>query len=115
MGIRNEKTFSDAEMIAAYSLLLPPEAAEEEALALNSFPDLHLDGEATAEELRAAPAGGPRSYDDDILDLLSMVSHDVALRAWRLLNVSPEEGRRRREVFRVRVEPALRRDPRPDW
>jgi hypothetical protein len=115
MGIQNEKTFSDAEMIAAYSLLLPPQAAEEEALAMNSLPDLRLDGDATGDDLRAAAAGGPRSYDDDILDLLSMVSHEAALKAWRLLGVSPEEGRRRRETFRVRVEAALRRDPRADW
>jgi hypothetical protein len=102
-------------MIAAYSLLLPPLAAEEEALAMNSLPDLHLDGHATVDELLAAPARGPRSYDDDILDLLSMVSNEVALKAWRLLGVSPDEGRRRRELFRMRMESVLRRDPRASW
>lgn len=115
MGIRNELTFSDDEMIAAFSLLLPPDAAKEHALDLNSLPDLHFEGEITEEEFRHAPAAGPRSYDDDILDLLSMVSQEVALKAWQLLGVTPEEGALRREVFRRRAEPVLRRDPRADW
>jgi hypothetical protein len=115
MGIRDEKSFTDGEMIAAFTLLLPADAAQEHALGLNSFPDLHFEGEITSDDLRSAPAAGPRSYDDDILDLLSMVSNDVALRAWRLLGVSIEEGKRRRESFRLRMEPVLIRDPRSDW
>lgn len=115
MGIRDERTFTDAEMIAAFSLLLEPAAAETHALELNSLPDLHFEGEITAGDLDAAPTGGPRSYDDDILDLLSMVSHEVALRAWRLLGVSLEDGMMRREAFRQRFESVLRRDPRGDW
>ena len=115
MGIRDETTFSDGEMIAAFTLLLPAEAAREHASGLNSLPDLHFEGRITGEDLQSAPAAGPRSYDDDILDLLSMVSNDVALRAWQLLGVSVEEGQRRRELFRLRMEPVLLRDPRSEW
>lgn len=39
MPLRNEKTFTDEEMIAAFSIILPPEQAREEALGFNALPD----------------------------------------------------------------------------
>ncbi len=90
MPIRDEKVFSDEEMIAAFEIILPPEQAREEGLAFNSFPDLHFE-DPTPEELARAPGVGPRSYDGDLLDLLSLVSDSCAERAWRLMGVSPEE------------------------
>lgn len=108
MPLRNEKTFTDEEMIAAFSIILPPEHAREEALGFNALPDLVGFEDATLEELAAAGVSGPRSYDGDILDLLSLVSDDCAARAWRLMGLSPEEGMRRREEFRRRVDEALR-------
>lgn len=107
MPIRDEKVFTDDEMIAAFAIILPPDEAREEGLAFNSFPDLHFD-DPTPEELARAPAAGPRSYDGDLLDLVSLVSDSCAERAWRLMGVSPDEGERRREAFRRRVDEALR-------
>jgi hypothetical protein len=108
MALRDEKVFSDDEFIAAFSFILPPEQAREEALAFNSMPDYHGWETVTPEELAAAPVSGPRTYEGDILDLLSLVSESCAARAWRLLGISPEEGNRRRDAFRLRVEEAQR-------
>jgi hypothetical protein len=108
MPIRNEKTFSDEEFIAAFSIILPPDKAREEGLAWNSLPDPKGFETATPDELRASENKGPRSYDGDLLDLLSLVSDDCAARAWRLLRISEEEGRRRREAFRRKIDEALR-------
>lgn len=106
MPIRDEKVFSDEEMIAAFEIILPPQQAREEGLAINSFPDLHFE-DPTSEEL-ARVSGIGRSYDGDLLDLLSLVSDSCAERAWRLMGVSAEEGERRREAFRRRIEEARR-------
>lgn len=108
MPLKDEKTFSDDEFIAAFSLILPPDEAREAGLAFNSAPDLTDFEDATPEELAAAPAGGPRSYDGDILDLLAMVSDSCAERAWRLLGITPAEGEQRRAEFRRRLDEALR-------
>ena len=108
MAIRDEKVFSDEEFIAAFSLILPPEQAREEGIAFNSLPDYQGWETVTPDELVAAPVSGPRSYDGDILDLLSLVSESCAERAWRLLGISPDEGRLRRDAFRSRVEDARR-------
>jgi hypothetical protein len=108
MPLRDEKTFTDEEWIAAFALVLPPDRAREEGIGLNSLPDLHGFEGATAEELKAAGANGPRSYDDDLLDLISLVSDSCAERAWRLLGVTREDGERRREAMRQRVEEAQR-------
>lgn len=107
MPIRDEKTFSDHEVVAALSIIMPPHEAREEGLAWNAFPDPKGFEEATAEELRASEWKSPRSYDGDMLDLLSLVSDSCAERAWRLLGVSLEEGRRRRDAFRRRIQDAL--------
>jgi hypothetical protein len=111
MPIRDEKTFTDDEFIAAFSLILPEERAREEGLSWNSFPDSTGFETATAEELAASEFKGPRSYDGDILDLLSCVSESCAERAWTLLRVSRDEGVRRREEFRRRI--GLRRNEQP--
>lgn len=108
MPLRDEKTFSDDEFIAALSFILPPAKAREMGLAFNSVPDLTGFDGATSEELAAAPVNGPRSYDGDILDLLAMVSDSCAERAWRLLEITPAEGERRRAEFRRRLDDALR-------
>src|SRR5689334_10074319 len=100
MPLRDEKTFTDDEMIAAFAILLPPDRAREEGLAFNSLPDLKGFESATPEELAASEAKGPRSYGGDLLDLLSLVSESCAERAWALLGITPEEGERRRELFR---------------
>jgi len=108
MSLRDEKTFTDDEMIAAFRILLPPERAREEALAFNALPDLHgLSASTDPDELMRFTARGPRSYDGDILDLLSMVSESCARRAWMLLGLTVEEGAQRRETFRRRVNQAL--------
>lgn len=109
MALRHEKVFTDEEFIAAFELILPPREARAEALAHNSAPDLHDFESATPGELAAAPAAGPRSYDGDMLDLLSLVSQSCAERAWRLMGVSPQEGAERREAFRRRIGPMLRK------
>jgi len=111
MPIRDEKTFTDDEVIAAFSIILPPDEAREEGLAWNAFPDPKGFEDATPEELRASEWTSPRSYDGDLLDLLSLVSESCAERAWRLLGISPEEGRRRKDDFRRRIDEALRQRP----
>jgi hypothetical protein len=107
MPIREEKVFSDEEMIAAFEIILPPEEAREEGLAFNSLPDLHFE-DPTPEEFARVQGLGPRSYNHDFLDLLSLVSDSCAERAWRLMGVSAEEGERRREAFRRRIDEARR-------
>jgi hypothetical protein len=102
--------FSDEEMIAAFEIILPPEEAREEGLVFNSFPDLHFEN-PTSEELAQVSGMGPRSYDGDLLDLLSLVSDSCAERAWRLMDMSAEEGERRREAFRRRIDEARRAEP----
>lgn len=108
MPLRDGKMFSDDEFVAAFSIILPPGEAREVRLAFNSAPDLAGFEDATPEELAAAPAQGPRSYDGDILDLLAMVSDSCAERAWRLMEITPAEGERRRAEFRRRLNDALR-------
>jgi hypothetical protein len=108
MPIRDEKTFTDDEWIAVFAIVLPPEQARAEGLAWNSLPDPKGFEDATPAELHAAGVSGPRSYDGDLLDLLSLVSESCAERAWHLLGISREEGERRREAFRRRLENALR-------
>ena len=107
MPIRDERVFSDEEMIAAFEIILPPEQARDEGLAFNSLPDLHFE-DPTPEEFARVQGLGPRSYNHDFLDLLSLVSDSCAERAWRLMGVSLEEGERRREAFRHRIEEARR-------
>lgn len=109
MPIRDEKTFTDEEFIAAFAILLPPRQAREEGLAWNSFPDRVGFEDATPEELTGTKVqSGPRSYDGDILDLLSLVSDSCAARAWRLLGIPPEEGELRRSAFRAKIDEAIR-------
>jgi hypothetical protein len=108
MPLRDEKTFTDDEMIAAFSILLPPERAREEGLAYNAFPNLQGIEDATPDELLQSEARGPRSYDGDILDLLSLVSESCAERVWHLQGLTREEGETRREAFRRRVDDARR-------
>jgi hypothetical protein len=108
MPIGDEKTFTDEEWIAAFAIILPPEQARTEGLAWNSLPDPAGFEDATPQELRAAGVTGPRSYDGDLLDLLSLVSDSCAARAWRLMGISPDEGERRRTAFRRRLQDAMR-------
>lgn len=108
MPLRDEKTFTDDEMIAAFAILLPPDSAREEGLAYNALPDVRGFDSAVPEELADSEVKGPRSYDGDILDLLSLVSDSCAERAWALLGITREEGEQRREAFRKRVAEALR-------
>lgn len=108
MPLREEKTFTDEEWIAAFSFILPPDEARKEGLAWNSLPDITGFEDASPDDLRATDARGPLSYDGDLLDLLSLVSDDCAERAWRLLGISRAEGEQRREQFRRRITAALR-------
>ncbi|HEX8245421.1 MAG TPA: hypothetical protein VF541_18040 [Longimicrobium sp.] len=108
MPLREEKVFTDDEWVAAFSLILPPDQARKEGLAYASVPSITGFEDATPEELHASEANGPLSYDGDLLDLLSLVSDSCAERAWRLLGVTMEEGERRREVMRQRVDEARR-------
>ena len=108
MPFREERTFTDEEWIAAFSFILPPDRARDEALAWNSLPNFTGFEDATAEELRAAGVNGPISYDGDLLDLLSLVSDSCAERAWALMGITREEGERRRAAFRERVAEAVR-------
>lgn len=108
MPIRDEKTFTDEEFIAAFSIILPPDEALREGLAWNAVPDPKGFEEATPEELRASKFKGHRSYDGDLLDLLSLVSDSCAERAWRLLGIAHGEGERRRAEFRRRINYAVR-------
>lgn len=64
MPIRDEKVFSDEEMIAAFEIILPPEQAREEGVAFNSLPDLHFE-DPTPEEFAGVQGLGPRSYNHD--------------------------------------------------
>lgn len=108
MAIRDEKTFTDAEFIAAFSIILPPDEARAEALAWNAFPDPKALEGTTSDELRDSEFRSPRSYDGDLLDLLSLVSDSCAERAWRLLGITSAEGKHRRAEFRRRIDDALR-------
>lgn len=105
MPTRDEKTFTDDEWIAAFSLILPPEQARAEGLAWNAMPDPTGFGDATPAQLHAAGVNGPRSYDGDLLDLLS---DSCAARAWGLMGLSPQEGEARRADFRRRLEGAIK-------
>jgi hypothetical protein len=108
MSLRDEKTFSDEEWIAAFAIILPPEQARAEGLAWNSMPDPKGFEDASPGELTSAGLNGPRSYDGDLLDLLSLVSESCAERAWSLMGISRSEGERRRAEFRRRLEDAIR-------
>jgi len=108
MPIRNEPTFSEDEYYSALSLVFPEDVARAEAFMMSEFPDPKGFEDATPEELAASEFKGPRSYDGDILDLLSLVSASCAARAWSLLGISPEEGERRRAEFRRRLDDAIR-------
>jgi hypothetical protein len=103
MGLKNAKTFSDEEVAAAFRFLMSAEAAEQEAVLFNSGPDLHDFESATPQELAEHVAKGPRSYDGDFLDLISLVSDDCARRAWGLLGITEAQGRTRRDAFRLRL------------
>jgi hypothetical protein len=101
---QDSPSFTADEFIAAFSIILPPEEAREEGLSWHALAD-----PASREEPGGSEFGGPVSIDsDDLLDLLSLVSDDCAARAWRLLGVSREEGERRREAFRRKIDDALR-------
>ncbi|HEY7766693.1 hypothetical protein [Longimicrobium sp.] len=114
MPIRDEKTFTDDEWIAAFSIILPPDEARSEGLLWNAFPDPKGFEDATPAELRASEYKSHRSYDGDLLDLLSLVSDSCAERAWRLMGITHDEGERRRAEFRRRIEEAIRaRDSTP--
>lgn len=108
MPVRDEKTFTDEEFVAAFSIIMPPDEAREEGLAWNAFPDPKAHEGTTPAELMDSEFRSPRSYDGDLLDLLSLVSDSCAERAWRLLGISSEEGERRRAEFRRRIDDALR-------
>ena len=108
MPIRHDPSFTEEEYIAAFSLILPPDQAREEGIGWSSFPDPKGFEDATSADLAASPFSSPRSYDGDLLDLLSLVSDSCAERAWKLMGVSPEEGQVRRAAFRERIEPAIR-------
>ena len=110
-GIRDEKTFTDAEFAEAFSFVLPLDEARRVAKDLNQLPDLKGFESASSEELLAAPVKSPRSYDGDTLDLLSLVSEDCAERAWKLLGVSTASGRERRKEFVKRISGILLRQP----
>jgi hypothetical protein len=113
LPLRDEKTFTDDEMIAAFAILLAPDRARDEGLAYNALPDLKGIDDALPEELAASHVKGPRSYDGDILDLLSLVSESCAERAWALLGITRAEGESRRDSFRRRVDEALRLREKP--
>jgi hypothetical protein len=108
MPFRAENDFTDEEWIAAFSLVLPPDRARQQALSWISLPTAGGAEDDTAEDLAESEPLGPASYDGDLLDLLSLVSDDCAARAWRLLRISDEEGKRRREAFRRKIDEALR-------
>ncbi|HEX8320571.1 hypothetical protein [Longimicrobium sp.] len=108
MPIRDEKTFTDEEFIAAFSIILPPDEAHREGLAWNAFPDPKGFEYATSDELRASEFKSHRSYDGDLLDLLSLVSDSCAERAWRLMGITYGEGEHRRAEFRRRINDAVR-------
>lgn len=108
MPLREEKTFTDDEVTAAWSFILPADEARAQAVDMNSMPDFKGFETATPEELEACPVKGPLSYDGDFLDLMSLVSGSCAARAWVLLGISAAEGARRREAFRRRIRPILR-------
>jgi hypothetical protein len=108
MPLRDEQTFSEEEWIAAFSILMTPERAREEGRAWSALPDPKGFEDAMAGELEIAGVNGPRSYDGDLLDLLSLVSDSCAERAWHLLGISREEGERRRTAFQAKVDHALR-------
>lgn len=103
MALKDKKTFSDSEVAAAFELLMPADEAQREAKLFNSAPDRNDFGAASLREHRRSIAKGPRSYDGDFLDLMSLVSEDCAKRAWALLGVTVAEGRRRRATLKKRL------------
>lgn len=107
MPIPDDPIFTEDEYISAFSIILPPEEARAEGLTWSAFPDPQGFEDATPEELRESEWTGPRSYDGDLLDLLSLVSDSCAERAWRLLGISSDEGEARRAAFRQKIEDAL--------
>jgi hypothetical protein len=107
MPIRDETTFTDEEFIVAFSIFLPPDEARKEGLVWNAFPDPKGFEDATPDELRASEFKSHRSYDGDLLDLLSLVSDSCAERAWRLMGITHDEGEHRRAEFRRRINDAL--------
>lgn len=110
-ALREEKTFTDAEFVAAFSFVLTTDKATRAAKGLNRLPDMQGFASASPEELRKSPVKSERSYDGDILDLLSLVSEDCAERAWKLLGITAVDGKQRRRKFFERMRPVLLRRP----
>jgi len=89
---RDIRTFTDEEMVAAFSLVMTRDEAVEEAAAFNAPLDDVLTG--------PPPRSDPRSYSEDLLDTLSLVSDGCAAKVWTIMKIGPDEGRARRERFR---------------
>ena len=111
MGPYERKTFSDEEITRPFEFILSPMEARKEATELNTVPDYKGFAGAVSAELNRIPVRGPRSYDGDFLDLMSLVSASCAERAWALLGVTASEGVKRRGAFLKRIGPILRRTP----
>lgn len=94
-------TFTYEEVVAAFSLLLPRERAEEEAKIL--LTPIDAADERGVSWFPPEYEGDPRIYSEDLLDLLSLVSDEAAAKAWVLLGVTPDEGTVRRERYRERL------------
>jgi hypothetical protein len=114
MTLREERTFTDEEVARAFEFILSPSEAREEAIAANAIPDYKGFEGATPSQLQVSPVKGPRSYDGDFLDLMTLVSANCAERAWALMGITPSEGIERRKGFLKRIAPILRRVPKVD-
>jgi hypothetical protein len=99
--MKDQPSFTTEELTAAFALLVPAEEARREAELVNQeIPEFDDDGVPYSPP---GPPRDPRAYSEEFLDLLSLVSDDVAQRAWRLLGVTESVGRDRREALRRRL------------
>lgn len=95
-------TFSREELIDAFRRVLPLDEAEEEA-DIMSAPIDEVD-ENGVPWFPPDYVGDPRVYSAAFLDLLSLVSDELAEKIWAAMELSPAEGRERRARFQKQLD-----------
>lgn len=95
---RDVPTFTCAECLAAFRLVLPEAEAVREAEMLSEPGPSH--DEEGMPWFPPGYAADPRVYTPDLLSLLALGSATAAVKTWRLLGVSAAEGAARQARLR---------------
>ncbi|MGI9089605.1 MAG: hypothetical protein ACR2GG_00720 [Gemmatimonadaceae bacterium] len=99
-------TFSREDFIDAFRRVLPIDEAEELADRM-SVPIDEVD-ENGLPWFPPDYVGDPRVYSAYTLDLLSLVSDELAEKIWAAMKLSPAEGRERRARFQEQLDSSNR-------